>query len=186
MRPQVSNDVQTNTIHISESASQKKTAAQRENWSSEQKIHQREKTRLRVRKWREERKPEEIVKLKKKTKPKTRAQVSSQREYWQRKKEEQRAKYSSQKRRRINEKRRLQYKLDKSKSTTENLMPAESTETHQGYSTKEAERKAIYRASLHLPSSPEKFASVVGGLTAKATPRKREALTKHGLLLTPT
>ena len=215
MRPQVSNDVQTNTIHISESA-QKKTAAQRsknyrdkikqdpekyitylerekernrkcrENWSSEQKIHQREKTRLRVRKWREERKPEEIVKLKKKTKPKTRAQVSSQREYWQRKKEEQRAKYSSQKRRRINEKRRLQYKLDKSKSTTENLMPAESTETHQGYSTKEAERKAIYRASLHLPSSPEKFASVVGGLTAKATPRKREALTKHGLLLTPT
>jgi hypothetical protein len=37
-----------------------------------------------------------------------------------------------------------------------------------------------------LPSTPQKFAKVLSGIAAKATPRKRAALDKEGIILTPT
>jgi hypothetical protein len=58
--------------------------------------------------------------------------------------------------------------------------------TSSGYTSKDAERKAVYRAKKCLPSTPQKFARVLSGIAAKATPRKRAALDKEGLILTPT
>jgi hypothetical protein len=58
--------------------------------------------------------------------------------------------------------------------------------TSSGYTSKDAERKDVYRAKKCLPSTPQKFARVLSGIAAKATPRKRAALDKEGIILTPT
>ena len=93
------------------------------------------------------------------------------REYWRLKKKQQRENMSAQKKRRINEGRREKYAENKDlakyeKAKREN--PINSTSS--GYTSKDAERKAVYRAKKCLPSTPQKFARVLSGIAAKATP----------------
>ncbi|CAC5413756.1 unnamed protein product [Mytilus coruscus] len=165
--------------------------AYRARLDDQQRERQREKTRIRVQKFREKTKsamtlktPNDDALVQPKT-PKTRQKVKDQREYWRNKKKEQRKNMTAQKRRRVNEKRRLNYaeKRDKKLTTKEKEKEARTTTT--GYKTKEAERKAVYRAKQSLPSSSNKFASVLAGIAASATPRKRAALENDGIILTP-
>ncbi|XP_063446520.1 uncharacterized protein LOC134726055 [Mytilus trossulus] len=165
--------------------------AYRAKLGDQQRERQREKTRIRVQKFREKNKsalilktPQEDALVQQKT-PKTRQKVKDQREYWRDKKKEQRKNMTAQKRRRVNEKRRLNYAEKRVKKLTTKEKEKEERTISPGYKTKEAERKAVYRAKQSLPSSPNKFASVLAGIAASATPRKRAALQNDGIILTP-
>lgn len=122
-------------------------------------------------------------KRKERKKPKTRLQVDKQRDYWRKKKRE-RESMTSQKRRRINERRRHIYAEKQQSKENKNKKIGEPS-NNKGY-TEEAERKAIFRAKNLLPTSPQKFANVVAGLAAKASPRKRKALDENvTIILSP-
>lgn len=88
---------------------------------------------------------------------------------------------TSQKRRRINERRR-KINAEKQQSKENKNKKIEEPSNRKGY-TKEAERKAIFRAKNLLPTLPQKFANVVAGLAAKASPRKRKALDENGTII---
>lgn len=88
---------------------------------------------------------------------------------------------TSQKRRRINERRR-KINAEKQQSKENKNKKIEEPSNSKGY-FKEAERKAIFRAKNLLPTSPQKFANVVAGLAVKASPRKRKALDENGTII---
>lgn len=88
---------------------------------------------------------------------------------------------TSQKRRRINERRR-KINAEKQQSEENKNKKIEEPSNSKGY-FKEAERKAIFRAKNLLPTLPQKFANVVAGLAAKASPRKRKALDENGTII---
>lgn len=91
---------------------------------------------------------------------------------------------TSQKRRRINERRRKIY-AERQQSKENKNKKIEEPSNRKGY-TKEAERKAIFRAKNLLPTLPQKFANVVAGLAGKASPRKRKALDENvTIILSP-
>ena len=153
--------------------------AYRANRSETEKDRQRDITRIRVQKWREKQKVNQATnqiqpqnsEAKKNNVPKTRNKIKEMREYWRLKKKQQRENMSAQKKRRINEGRREKYAENKDlakyeKAKKEN--PINSTSS--GYTSKDAERKAVYRAKKCLPSTPQKFARVLSGIAAKATP----------------
>lgn len=99
-------------------------------------------------------------------------------------KEERATSMTSQKRRRINERRRKIY-AERQQSKENKNKKIEEPSNRKGY-TKEAERKAIFRAKNLLPTLPQKFANVVAGLAAKASPRKRKALDENvTIILSP-
>lgn len=170
--------------------------AYRANLSEVQKLNNREKTRLRVKKWREKKKldkqaqgnDENSVELQR-SKPKTRIQCQKLREVWRNSKQKQRRNMSSQKKRRVNEKRRQKYAEKKSKKVTAvtslKKHSVEHAEESQKSLTKsnEARRKAAYRAMSEvnqaIPASPGTFAKFMTSL-ARTTPRKRKALESEG------
>lgn len=122
-------------------------------------------------------------KRKERKKPKTRLQVDKQRNKLA-EKEERATSMTSQKRRRINERRRKIY-AERQQSKENKNKKIEEPSNSEGY-TKEAERKAIFRAKNLLPTLPQKFANVVAGLAAKASPRKRKALDENvTIILSP-
>lgn len=90
---------------------------------------------------------------------------------------------TSQKRRRINERRR-KINAEKQQSKENKNKKIGEPSNNKGY-TEEAERKAIFRAKNLLPTLPQKFANVVAGLAAKASPRKRKALDENGTIICP-
>lgn len=175
-------------------AEAQRNRAYRANLSETEKDRQRDITRIRVQKWREKQKVNPATnqihpknsETKKNNVPKTRNKIKEMRDYWRLKKQQQRENMSVQKKRRINEGRREKYANNKDlakykKAKKENPI----NRTSSGYTSKDAERKAVYRANKCLPSTPQKFASVLSGIAAKATPRKRAALDKEGIILTP-
>ena len=118
----------------------------RRNLAEKQKENNREKTRLRLRRWRKkkreekEKNPDSKPESKQKKKPRTSNQTV--REYWRKKKREYREKITPQKKRRINEKRREQYKLKRAKKSTP-IQGKIGTDKEfkvatKGYSTEEA------------------------------------------------
>lgn len=132
----------------------------------------------------------------KKTKVLTRKEREKQRHYWREKQREHRSGRSTQKHRRVKEKDRLyrqncksdnnqvshdqQIKLLSTEPTTEeNLSTALETWTPA------ARRKAISRINRKLPRCRNKFAEAVTAILAKTTPKKREALRKKGIRLSP-
>lgn len=72
--------------------------------------------------------------------------------------------------------------MQKNNSQKKTNKKIEEPSNSKGY-TKEAERKAIFRAKNLLPTLPQKFANVVAGLAAKASPRKRKALDENGTII---
>ncbi|VDI69356.1 Hypothetical predicted protein [Mytilus galloprovincialis] len=166
------------------------------NLTEEKRATQRELTRLRVKRFREKNKAQltlnepnqsndNVNDATPKT-PQTRQKVKGRREYWRKKKQDQRQNMTAQKKRRINERRRQKYAGKKGIKILDDSKKQQSlASVSPGYITKEAERKAIYRAKKSLPTSPNKFASVLSGIAAMATSRKRAALDKNGTVMTP-
>ncbi|XP_052073589.1 uncharacterized protein LOC127711546 isoform X2 [Mytilus californianus] len=170
--------------------------AYRANLTEEKRATQRELTRLRVKRFREKKKTQLTLNEPNKSNdnvndttpktPQTRQKVKGRREYWRKKKQDQRQNMTAQKKRRINERRRQKYAEKKGIKILDDSEKQQSlSSVSPGYITKEAERKAIYRAKKSLPTSPNKFASVLSGIAAMATPRKRAALDKNGTVMTP-
>ncbi|WAR11089.1 hypothetical protein MAR_036165 [Mya arenaria] len=159
----------------------------RKNLGGNQKAANKEKTRLRVQKWRKKkaRKLKEGVEMpnvRKTPKAKTRHQCQKLKDQWRLSKQNQRASMSAQKRR-INEKRRESYaKLKVVKRQKVSIMK-EVQETASSYKSQDAERKAVYRAKQSIPSTPPKYAKVVETLATRATPRKRKAMEDLGLVV---
>ena len=106
------------------------------------------------------------------------------RTYWKVKKAEERANMTSQRKCRLTEQHREKYAYFKKKRISESTAFLEEI-LDKGYTNEEARMKAVYRADQCMPNSPNKFADVIAGLASKATPRKRKAMDKEGLFLTP-
>ena len=110
---------------------------------------------------------------------KTRAGKDAQRAKWRDAKRKQRKEMSSQKKRRINEKRRQKYALKKANVNVAKLSPEANPEDEQpGFKSDSAKRKAISRAMRVLPKSSKKFVQVVTTIIEKSTPRKKDAFKK--------
>ena len=157
--------------------------------SDRKKADQREKTRIRVQKWREKQKVKlgqknEATVSKPKNSVKTREQKKTQQEKWRLSKQKQRANMTGQKKRRINEKRRAKYHEKKQIAITKKEMTS-NTESKgledDGYKTTDSKRKAVYRAKQNLPKDPKKFAQLISKLSETASPRKRKALEEEGV-----
>lgn len=84
---------------------------------------------------------------------------------------------TSQKKRRINERRRQLYALRKGKSSSKSPPSTvqESAGTCNSY-TRDARRKVVSRSLKVLPKNPEKFAEVISNIIQKSTPRKKNCL----------
>ncbi|CAC5406242.1 unnamed protein product [Mytilus coruscus] len=154
----------------------------RVNMSPEQKEKYNEKTRLRMKKYREKKKSEGTDTASH-PKQKTRKEKEKQREKWRKDKQLQRDNLNPQKKRRINEKRRKQYALQKQKTApidinteSDKTSTVPETASSSGYQTKCARRKAVSRSIKILPKNPDKFAEVVATIIKKSTPRKKAAL----------
>ena len=151
----------------------------RKRWSDEQKMRNREQSKLRMRKHRKEKAelkaqmPERLTRAEKQKQQESRKKA---REY----KRKYRAKLSSQKRRRLREKDAAR-KRQQRQSTKEDVEsePSENELTSDKPSTivsPEALRKSTYRVKSKLPRSPHKYAKVIAKLINSASPRKRKAL----------
>ncbi|XP_071955998.1 uncharacterized protein [Antedon mediterranea] len=108
---------------------------------------------------------------------KTRKETNEKRQKWRDYQRSRRANQSSQKKRRILEKRREAYALNKQSSCT-----SSSTPTSTPFPSNQAKRKALSRSWRVVPKSPNKFAEIFSSMVEKSTPRKRAALKKKGIL----
>ena len=186
----------------SETCKQKKAASMRKyraNWTDSQKMNNREKSKLRMKKLRAKRKLEhEMSQLMNVSQSTSRIETRNERKKEEERKKKNneykqkwRADLSSQKKRRIREKdaaakrqKRHNAKAKVSINFTDSSRQAMITQNSKstGHEKNEGLRKAIYRAKTKLPKSPTKYAKVVKGLTTKVTPRKKAALTAQGIV----
>ncbi|PIK53459.1 hypothetical protein BSL78_09645 [Apostichopus japonicus] len=163
----------------------------RQTMSQEAKERTNETARLRMKKYRERKRLENIhekVNAKSDRSMQTRSEKekkSNQREKWRLYKQRYRAGLNSQKRRRIREKDAAAKRNKAHKRQLDNPEPPASTNTENvGNSTfpsPNARRKAISRARLSIPKTREKYAEVVAALVNKASPRKKDLLAKQGI-----
>lgn len=105
--------------------------------------------------------------------------------YWKEKKREQRANMSAQKKRRVRETERLRYaklklrtNIKASPSTT--TLPSTPQQSSSMLSVS-AQKQSAYREKKVLPTSPNKFAQVMGHIIKNATPRKKALLKAVGI-----
>lgn len=102
-------------------------------------------------------------------------------EKWKLEKRLQRESMSSQAKRRLNEKRRAQYALQKNSKKHEgpHSLPTQAHNTSDS-----ARRKAVSRTFKILPKDPNKFADVLSSVVKSATPTRKSALRKK-IILSP-
>lgn len=151
--------------------------AYRSTLTEDQKQHQREQSRIRMRAMRERRKQEAPVL--------TRATREEKRAQWREEKKRQAEKMTSQKRRRVNERRRQRYQekkmlellakdsVDVNTASKENIGNDQAPSASNDQVSPAARRKALSRAKAALPKSPRKYVRVVQDLQNKASPRKK-------------
>lgn len=162
----------------------------RSNWTSEQKLKNKEQSKLRMKRYREKKRQEESFNANKVDdcietrlfRQKKEDKLINQREY----KRKWRENLTAQKKRRIREKdasQKREKRQQKLQNTKKALFPSQSTsiENTCTYQNKETYRKAVYRVKKKLPKTPERYAKLVKGLMTKVTPRKKAALNKEGI-----
>lgn len=152
--------------------------------TEERRAIQREQTKLRMRALRERKKLEQ----KHTEKPmNTRAAKEEQRAKWRKQKQEwwgnKTESQQKQKRRRLNEARRIKYKVQQLAATSKSIKSSPLMVTPQSHDmdmfdikdsrTPAARRKAVSRTRHILPSSPRRFARKLSDLLLSATPRKK-------------
>lgn len=108
--------------------------------------------------------------------------------YWKEKKREQRANMSAQKKRRVRERERLRYaKLKLSKPAaphSSTSLPSTPPKSLSMLSVS-AKKQQAYRVKKGLPTSPNKFAQVMGHIIMNTTPRKKASLKTIGISSSP-
>ncbi|XP_052214888.1 uncharacterized protein LOC127833585 [Dreissena polymorpha] len=175
-------------------------ARMKESISNDEILRQREMSRIRQKRFNENKKRKlegegetEAVKPARAKKAITRRESLKQREYWRAKKREQRANMTSQKKRRIREKERARYAKRK-----QSLAPcttfAETTTTSDSYTaptespsllSSAATKQRAYRLKKNIPKTPEKFAQVMGHILLNSTPRQKTCLRRIGISSSP-
>ena len=154
--------------------------------NEDQKARSRELTRQRVARCRARKKSEKRTKSDPAVETRGQEQQKEKkRKIWAEEKRKYRAKLTAQKKRRILEKRRVDYEMKRIRKS-ENKLTVKIMKTPQGKSqidvrSEGSKRKALSRARKALPQEASKYASTVSDLIQKTTPHKRHALEQVGL-----
>lgn len=178
----------TEQLNYERSQSSLRSQLWRLNLTDEQKQDQREKARVRQKRYAEKHYAEIRQRRKDKTVNKvlTRKEKNQQCAKWCEEQRKYRKQMSRQKKLQVNAKRRETYKLKKAKKMALLHQSSSSSDSDSitPYKSKGAYYHAVRKARESLPELPTKFEVCIKGLI-KTTPRKRKALNDGGVLDSP-